>query len=369
MSSPLSTFIQTFPAARIVFGEGTAATLADEAALLSISRALVLCSPGRRDVAERLAGPFAPGAAVICDASAPNMPQEAFDVVMAAIEAEGADGLVTVGGGSPIGLGKAIAAATKLPYIAVVTTYSGSERAPNWYLRTSRGATGGGGDGKRVGGTSPDALPRTVIYDPELTLDLPPATSAASGMNAMAHAVESLYGPDTTPVIQILAEEAVRLLGESLPAIMRDPGDHDARGKALYAAWLAAEFRATSGLEHVLAQRIRSRFGLGHAQSHAVMTPYAIAYNAPAAPEAMRRIERALGANNAAPQTAAQALHALNRTLGLAAGLSEMGLTEADLDAATDAVMGAKYPNPRPAEREDIRRIVAEALRGEPPVG
>ena len=203
-----------------------------------------------------------------------------------------ADGFVVIGGGSPIGLAKAAAATTGLPYIAIVTTYSGSEMAPRWYIGIAD---------NRVNGESVAALPATAIYDPELTLDLPSAISAASGMNAMAHAVESLYGIDTNPVVQAMAEEAVRLLGASLPRVIEKSASNiDARTDALYAAWLAANFRAQVGLEHAIAQRVRQWFNLDHARTHAVATPYAVGFNAAAAPDAVARIARALGAKNAA---------------------------------------------------------------------
>lgn len=338
---------------RILFGRGTAVRLPAEADRLGMGRAMVLCSAARRDEAARAAEGFAQGAAFLCDASLPDMPREAFDRAMDDISAEGADGVVAFGGGSPIGLGKALAARTELPLIAVATTYSGSERAANWYI--------GSGPGREQG-AGPAALPACVIYDPDLTTGLPAAASAASGMNAMAHATESLYGPDTNPVIQTLAEEAIRRLAAGLRRIVRDPSDIEARTEALYGAWLAAQFRATSGLEHVIAQQVRSRFGLNHAHCHAIAVPYAIAYNAPAAPEAMTRICRALGEDDAAA-----GLYALNRALGLATGYVEIGMPEYGLEAALDAILARDFPNPRPVTREDLESIVGQAMKGGPP--
>ena len=340
------------PPSRIVFGENAVADLAEEADRLGIVRALVLCSPARRTLGDEFASMLEPDA-VVCDASAPNMPESAFERVMADIGGHSADGLIAVGGGSPIGLGKAVAAATRLPFIAIATTYSGSEMAPNWYVGT--------GPGRRQG-IDRHALPATVIYDPALTLGLSPAMSAASGMNAIAHAAESLYGPDTNPVIQTLAEEGIRRLAHSLPSIVETPGDLAARGDALYGAWLAAAFRAKSGLHHVIAQRVRHRFDLGHAETHAVVLPYAIAFNRAAAPEAMRRIERALAADDAA-----RGLHGLNRALGLAVSLEALGMDPAGIDEAADIVAAVDFANPRPASRDEVRTIIAQAMEGSPP--
>ena len=349
----IDSFVYDALPGRVLFGAGTVARLAEEAERLGMGRAAILCSPGRRDEAARAMAGFAQGAAFLCDASLTNIPREAYDRAMGEVAAERADGLIAFGGGSPIGLGKAVAANTGLPLVAVATTYSGSERASNWYIGTGPA---------REQGAGPTALPACVIYDPDLTVGLPSAVSAASGMNAMAHATESLYGPDTNPVIQALSEEAIRRLADGLTRIVRDPADRDARHEALYGAWLAAQFRATSGLEHVMAQQIRSRFGLGHAQCHAIATPYAIGYNAAAAPEAMERICRALGVDDAAA-----GLYELNRTLGLETGYAGIGMPADGLEAAVDAIMARGFPNPRAVTRDALRDVVRQAMEGGPP--
>ena len=272
---------------RIVFGPGALASLRGEAERHKMSRLMVLCSKSRQDFARRITTEIADLRVEFCDASVPNMPREAFDRIVGDIKRLKVDGFIAVGGGSPIGLAKAAAATTKVPYIAIVTTYSGSEMASNWHI---------GQADNRITGRDRAALPATAIYDPELTLELPARVSAASGMNGMAHAVESLYGIDTNPVVQTMAEEAVRRLGSSLPRIVQNTQDLDARTDALYGAWLAANFRAAVGLEHAVAQRVRQWFNLDHAHTHAVATPYAIGFNAKAAPDAMERIKRALGA-------------------------------------------------------------------------
>ncbi|MEA3022053.1 MAG: maleylacetate reductase, partial [Alphaproteobacteria bacterium] len=257
------------------------------------------------------------------------------------------------GGGSPIGLAKAVAAATKLPFVAVVTTYSGSEMSGRWYIGT--------GVDERTGET-PSALPASAIYDPDLTVDLPFPTSAASCMNAMAHAVESLYGPDANPIVLTLAEEAVRRLGSALPRLKRNPKDIDARGDALYGAWLAAAFRATTGLSHVVAQRVRQNFGTEHARTHAAVLPYAAAFNRQAAPDAMARIARALGVADPA-----QALYDINIACGLATGLKDLGLREQDIGRAVEVVAKRKFPNPRPVAAADIDNVIRQAFAGAPP--
>ena len=338
---------------RIVFGAGAIASLPAEADLHNMSRLMVLCSQSRADFARRVTAPIADRCVTFCDASAPNMPREVFERIVDDIKRQNLDGFVVVGGGSPIGLAKAAAATTKIPYIAVVTTYSGSEMAARWRIGIAD---------DRISGEGAAALPATAIYDPELTLDLPARFSAASGMNAMAHAVESLYGIDTNPVVQAMAEEAIGRLGASLPRVVQNPRDIDARTDVLYGAWLAANFRAEVGLEHAIAQRVRQWFNLDHAHTHAVATPYAIGFNAAAAPEAMARIQRALGVSDAA-----RGLYDLNVRLGLPTGLKGLGLREDDIGKAVDIVAAVKISHPRPVAKADLAEIIRQAYFGEPP--
>jgi maleylacetate reductase len=338
---------------RIRFGAGAAATLGEEADFHKMSRLIVLCSKSRTDFAQHATAAIADRVVDFCDASAPNMPREAFDRVLAALTQHKVDGFVVVGGGSPIGLAKAAAATTKIPYIAMVTTYSGSEMAARWRIGVAADA---------VSGEGPEALPATAIYDPELTLDLPPRTSAASGMNAVAHAVESLYGIDTNPVVQAMAEEAIRQLGANLPRMMQNPRDVEVRGNVMYGAWLAANFRSEVGLEHAVAQRVRQWFNLDHAHTHAIATPYAIGFNASAAPEAMARIRRALGATDAA-----SGLYDLNVRLGLPTGLKGLGMREEDIPKAVEVVSKVEITHPRPVSKAELTDVIRQAYFGEPP--
>jgi maleylacetate reductase len=338
---------------RIVLGAGAIAALRAEADFHKFSRVLVLCSKNRADFARHVTAAIADRCVAVCGVAAPNVPRDAFEHAVDDMRRLQADGFVVVGGGSPIGLAKAAAAATKIPYIAIVTTYSGSEMAARWSI-------GAGAD--RVTGGGVASLPATAIYDPELTLDLPGRFSAASGMNATAHAVESLYGVDTNPVVQTMAEEAIARLSASLPRIVDNPRDLAARGEAMYGAWLAANFRAEVGLEHAIAQRVRQWFNLDHAHTHAVVTPYAIGFNSSAAPDAMVRIKRAVGAADAA-----HGLYDLNVRLGLPTGLHGLGMQEADIAKAVDVVAAVKISHPRSASKADLADIIRQAYFGAPP--
>jgi maleylacetate reductase len=349
----LDPFVYTSDRLRILFGCGTVARVAAEADRHKMTRVLLLCSPNRTELARRIAAPLGERVVGISDAARAGMPGAAFDAIVGELERLAADGFVCIGGGSPIGLAKAVAAATRIPFIAVVTTYSGSEMSSRWYI-------GAGADERS--GASPQALPASAIYDPELTLDLPFTTSAASCMNAMAHAVESLYGPDGNPIVLALAEEAVRLLGAALPRLKMDAKDLAARTDALYGAWLAAAFRTPVGLSHTVAQRVRQSFGTDHARTHAAVLPFAVAFNRPAAPAAMARIAHALGVADPA-----RALYDINVACGLATGLKELGLREEDIPRAVEIVAGRTFPNPRKPTKADIDNVIRQAFAGRPP--
>jgi maleylacetate reductase len=289
----------------------------------------------------------------LCCARARAISAEDYERLIRLAQQKQSGGFVAVGGGTPIGLAKAIAATTPLRYLAIPTTYSGSEMARTWHY-------GKGKEGRKGSGFA--ALPVTAVYDPELTLSLPAAVSAQSGMNAMAHAVESLYGPGRSPVVETMAEAAVRGLAASLPRVVARPDDIDARTDAFYAAWLAAAFRAEVGVEHALAQRLRDRFGLSHAGAHTVMTPYAIAFNRHAARPAMAAIERALGAADAG-----LGLYELNVRLGNPTALKDLGMKASDIEAGADHVIASPIVNPRPVSRADVVELITQAFHGAPP--
>ena len=207
-------------------------------------------------------------------------------------------------------------------------------------------------------------LPRTVIYDPQLTLTLPVELSITSGINAIAHAAEGLYAKDGNPIMDLMAEEGMRALAAALPAIRRNPLDIGARGEALYGAWLCGTVLGNVGmaLHHKLCHTLGGSFNLPHAQVHTVVLPHAIAYNAPAIPAALARLRRALGSNHPAA-----ALYDLGRANGAPYSLRQLGMAEADLDRAAEIAVANPYWNPRPIERAGIRALLQHAWEGTRP--
>jgi maleylacetate reductase len=351
----IENFVYQSQAVRVKFGSGTVQSVPDELAFHQRSRALILCTGSSRATAERIQAQAPGRAADIHQLPKSGDARERLARIVEHAQQKNADCLVVIGGGTPIGFAKTVSATAGLRSIAVVTTYSGSEMASTWSI-------GAGPD--RMAGDDDACLPLTAIYDPELTLSLPPRVSAASGMNAMGHAVESRFGPEGNPVVETLATTAVGLLGANLPWVVDKPGEIDGRTGALYGAWLAAAFRAQAGVEHALAQRVRQGFGLDHSHCHAIFTPYAIAFNASAAPRAMESITRALLAGN---KGAGQALYDLNVRVGLPTGLQQLGMKETDIPEAVALVAAAKFVNPRPVSRDDIANLITQAFHGEPP--
>lgn len=342
---------------RIVFGAGALQHLGEEIDRLGARRALVLSTPEQSAGARRVAAQLGTRAAGVFAKATMHVPIEVAREAREEARCLGADCAVTIGGGSTTGLGKAIALDSGLPILAIPTTYAGSEVTPVY------GLTEGGV--KRTG-RDPAVLPRTVIYDPELTLTLPSALSITSGLNAMAHAAEGLYAHDGNPIVSMMAEEGIRALAAALPVLRRTPQDLAARSDALYGAWLCGTVlgHVSMGLHHKLCHTLGGSFDLPHAETHTVILPHALAYNAGAARPAMQRIARALGA---AGDDAAAALHALARELGAPTSLKEIGMPADGLDRAVDQAVSLPYPNPRPLEREALRALLQRAYDGESP--
>jgi maleylacetate reductase len=275
-----------------------------------------------------------------------HVPRPVAEAGLAAARASGADGLVAAGGGAAIGLAKIIARDLALPILAVPTTYSGSEATPIW----------GMSDGERkFTGKDAKVLPRTVLYDPELTYALPPAVSAASAMNAIAHCVEGLWVPDGTPFLIALATDAARRFGRYLPRVVADGADREARSECLIAAWLAGVVLcAGTGLQHKLAH-VLGGLGLPHAETHAVILPHVMRFNLAAAPDARARLAPALG------DDPAEGVAAMLRGFPIPRTLSEVGFNRAKTDFVAEEIGGLAISVPRKVAGDDVRALLAAA--------
>ncbi len=350
----LDSFSLTLNPARIVFGRGTVAQLPAELARLGGRRALVLSTPSQKHQAAAIAARLGDAAAGVFAGAVMHTPVGVTARALQAFADVRADCVVAYGGGSTIGLGKAIAWRNDVPQIVIATTYAGSEVTP---------ILGETENGLKTTRRDARILPEAVIYDPDLSLGLPVAISVSSGLNAMAHAIEGLYAQDRNPITALQAVEGVRALRQALPRIVEVPADPEARSAALYGAWLCGTVLGTVGmaLHHKLCHALGGSFDLPHAETHAVLLPHTAAYNAAAAADLLRPAAELFGGSIGG------GLHDFAASLGAPRALRDLGLAEGDLDRAADIAVQNPYWNPRPVERDAVRRLLGQAWEGTRP--
>jgi maleylacetate reductase len=367
---------------RVCFGSGeAAANLSTEIGRLGFARVMLIASANEMALADTVAKDIP--VALRYDNVVMHVPVEVADLARQAAAGHSVDALVSVGGGSTTGLAKAVALTTGLPVVAVPTTYAGSEATPVWGLTQGN---------KKTTGTDPAVLPKVIVYDASLTMSLPVAMSVASGLNALAHCVDSMWGPTADPVNTALAAEGIRSLRVGLPKIVTDPMDLEGREDALYAAYLSAVAFASagSGLHHKICHVLGGKYNLPHAQTHATVLPYVLAFNGPAAPAAERRIAAALGGAGAAStlggagaastlggagaastvdaSSALDGLDTLRRELDAPHALADYGFSEDSVAEAAEAIMpSVPASNPRPVTTADLRTLLHAAWSGADP--
>lgn len=342
---------------RVIFGSGTIQKLPAELERQKLAKPLLLSTPeqaGQADDLHRLLGGKVAG--VFSEATM-HTPTHVTDKALAYAQAQGADCVVSIGGGSTVGLGKALSIRTGLPHVCIPTTYAGSEMTP---------ILGETADGAKTTRSDPKILPGTVIYDVDLTMTLPVRMSAVSGVNAIAHAVEALYARNTNPIINLLAAEGTKALATALPQLTADPSSRAARSAALYGAWLCGTCLGSVGmsLHHKLCHTLGGSFGLPHAETHTAVLPHALAYNLAHIPAAARAaLADALPGSEGDP---VRGLNVLLDKLGVERSLAAFGMKEADVDKAADIAVSNPYWNPRPVERAPVRELIRRVWAGEP---
>ena len=346
----------TEPAVRVGFGAGIRTTIAAETGRLGASKALVLATPQQCDAALEIAellGPLAVG--VFCKA-AMHTPVDVTEAAIRHVSEGGADCLIAIGGGSTTGLCKAIAYRTDLPQITIPTTYAGSEATP---------ILGQTENGIKTTLSDPRALPEVILYDAELVRNLPVAMTVTSALNAMAHAAEALYATDRTTETTELAITGLRAFVDALPAVLANPDDLDAREATQRGAWACGTVlgQVSMGLHHKLCHTLGGSFNLPHAETHAIILPHAIAYNARAAAADLQPICELLSGVNAGTS-----LYEFAKRMNAPNSLHDLGLSEHDLDRAADLATTKPYPNPQPFTRTDIRALLQDAWAGDTPI-
>jgi alcohol dehydrogenase class IV len=340
---------------RVTFGTGTRHALGSELARLGITSVLIITGERQQEIAEQLRDSLTGLTSTVFAGARMHTPVETTETALALLSQQRINGLVAVGGGSSIGLMKALAHRTDLPQIALPTTYAGSEATD---------ILGETVESRKVTRRDPRILPEVVIYDVDLTVSLPARASACSGLNALAHGVEAMYAHDGSPLTSLMARAGLSALAKALPVIAADPGDTTSRVEALYGAWLCGMvLRSTSmALHHKLCHVLGGTFGLPHAETHAIILPHAVAFNSKAAAEATDETARAIGTRNAA-----RGIFDLGRQIGAPASLREIGMPNTGLDDAVDNALAQPYWNPRPLDREGVRGLLDDAWHGRPP--
>jgi alcohol dehydrogenase class IV len=346
---------------KVLFGSKSVTRLPDEIRRLNSSSPIVLTSKGRSGLAHgQLLAQILSNASItpaaILNTAVMHTPKPVTEEALEQLRSRAADCIVSIGGGSVVGLGKALSIRTGLKHICIPTTYSGSEMTP---------ILGETDNGRKVTRSDPRILPDFVIYDVDLTMSLPASICSYSGVNAMAHAVEALYAVNATPAISKLALEAIKGLAEALPAIVQDPNDRSAREKAQDAAYLCGVCLGSSSmaLHHKLCHTLGGSLGLPHAETHTIILPHAVAYNAPAITDTMERLASVLPGSEG---DAIRGLNVLLEKLEVSRALKDFGMKEEDIDMATEIAMSMQYANPRAMERDGIRELIRRAWAGEP---
>ncbi|RWR34574.1 maleylacetate reductase [Sinirhodobacter populi] len=348
-------FVYNAHPGRVIFGRGTLARLPEEIGRLGLKKVLLLATPQQVESVAHLADLIGDQSAGIFAGARMHTPTEVTKQALDQLRESGADGVVALGGGSTIGLGKALAFRTDVPQIVIPTTYAGSEMTP---------ILGETADGLKRTQSSPKILPETVIYDVDLTMTLPARMSGVSGMNAIAHAVEAMYAKDANPIITLMAAEAIAALSGALPAIARDPQDAQARSKALYGAWLCGTCLGAVGmsLHHKLCHTLGGSFDLPHAETHTIVLPHALAYNGPAIPDVIERLRVVLKTDDPARR-----LYEIAQEIGAPRSLKEIGMPREGIARAVELAMSNAYWNPRPLEASPLTGLITRAWEGEAP--
>ncbi len=355
MSHFTSNFAAQFASVRVRFGAGIRSQVSEEIARLGCKRALVLSTPRQADTAMELAQEIGDLAVGVFTRATMHTPTSVTEEAVAHAQSVRADCVVAIGGGSTTGLGKAIALRTDLPQIVVPTTYAGSE-ATNILGQTENGV--------KTTLTDARVQPEVILYDAELVRTLPVGMTVTSALNAMAHAAEGLYARDRNPVSTLVAIEGLEAFAESLDKVVANPADLEARGRTLYGAWLCGTVLGQVGmaLHHKLCHTLGGSFDLPHAETHAVILPHALAFNARAAGKELEPVGRIFGNTNPG-----RALYDFAKRLGAPLSLKEIGMPEEDLGKAAELATSKPYWNPQPVTKEDIVTLLEAAFRGDPP--
>ena len=354
MTGPAVPFTYEGVPVRVVYGAGARHDLAAELDGLGLKKVVLIASESSRAEADAMVAALDHRVTWRVAGVRQHVPSDLAETVTADAMRVGADGVVTLGGGSATGLGKVVAL-TGLPLVAIPTTYAGSEMTPIWGMTTA---------GVKETRRDLRVMPKTVVYDPELTYGLPPLITAASGMNAIAHCLEALWSAGASPLTEPLALDATRGLCAALPAAVAEPWDPKARGRALVGACQAGMVLAGAGpgLHHKLCHVLGGRYDMPHAQTHAALLPHVVGFNEPLLGSLAARMAVAVGSGRAST-----GVYDLGVRMGLTMALCELGMPEAAIGEVASLVAAAPPANPRPVEEAQLRAVLRAAWEGDAP--
>ncbi len=340
---------------RVVFAASALDRLPQELEQLATQRVMVVCTPGRQAEAEKLAGRLGARSAGTLAIARQHVPADLVEEAKSAVSKADADAVLAYGGGSAIGLCKAIALGGKVRVIAVPTTYSGSEMTPVYGITAGK---------VKKTGRDERVRPALVVYDPELTRALPRDVTVPSLFNAMAHAAEALWSEQADRATKLAAEEALRLLARGVARLATAPEDLDAREAALEGAYMAGAVFADagSGIHHKLCHVLGGLFDLPHAATHTVLLPHVVRFQREAAPDAMAAIARALGVLDPV-----RGMERLARATGAPLSLEKLGMPESGIEKAVDAAL--QTPALSGLDRGRLVAMVQQAWSGPKPQG
>ncbi|PWN92570.1 Dehydroquinate synthase-like protein [Acaromyces ingoldii] len=367
-------FVYAVAASRVVFGRGSLkAQLEGEVAQLGAKRVLVITTPHQRDIGEEVSSLLGARFTALYSNATMHTPVEVTEDALKVVSEKNIDCLVAVGGGSTIGLAKALAYRTDLLQIVVPSTYAGSE-ATSILGQTEKGA--------KTTLVSPKVLPEVIVYDVDLTLTLPKVMSLTSGVNAIAHSIETLYSAKSNPFIDLLAVEGIQVMMRSLAKLGSEPDDIEARSDALYAAWACGMCLGNGGgtaLHHKICHTIGGMLNTPHAETHAIVLPHALQYNyAYLNKDSRRNLGRAFGlaVNEEGGRDQleregvemAQKIFDIVQNGGAPTSLAALGVKSSDLEPVAEAAAKAPYPNPAPLEGPRLLELLHRAHLGSRPV-
>lgn len=344
--------IESINGQRVLFGIKISDTIVNELERIGSNRALVLSTPEQSDMAASLAKTIGKGAVGTFTQATMHTPVNVTVEAIAYAKSIGADAVVSVGGGSTIGLGKAIVFNTGLPHIAVPTTYAGSEATP---------ILGQTENGVKTTQSDPKILPNVILYDPELTASLPTAMTVTSALNAIAHAAEGLYAKERTAQLTELGLKGIRAFVDGLPGVLENPFDLKSREQTQYGAWACGTVLGMVGmaLHHKLCHTLGGTLNLSHADTHAIILPHAIAYNEVAVPELLAPLAEIL--NSKSPS---QGLWEFANQMGAPLALSDLGVKEGDIEKVVSIASKNPYWNPREITEQGLRVLLLDAMNG-----